>query len=185
VHRCGRTARIGRSGESLALIGAEDEVNFKQIYHALKRSIDQVEMLDIKYSNLELMGPLVRAAQQIEKTSHREKADEKAAKWIMQTAKNADLELDDDLKMEVNNKLAGKKRTNRERENPEDEAALLEKQLFPQYDDAQNKDREKNKQREQAQKMKYDLERKKQQTKKYNNSSFLTPESITYLNQAI
>lgn len=25
VHRCGRTARIGKSGESLALIGAEDE----------------------------------------------------------------------------------------------------------------------------------------------------------------
>lgn len=62
MHRCGRTARIGRNGESLALIGAEDELNFKQIYHALKKKIEDLEMLDIKYSNLELMRPFVQGA---------------------------------------------------------------------------------------------------------------------------
>lgn len=63
VHRCGRTARIGRSGESLALIGPEDELNFKQIYHALKKKIDELDMLDVKYSSLEMMKPLVQGAQ--------------------------------------------------------------------------------------------------------------------------
>jgi len=29
VHRCGRTARIGKSGNSLNLLAVEDEKNFK------------------------------------------------------------------------------------------------------------------------------------------------------------
>ena len=62
MHRCGRTARIGRSGETLALIGPEDELNFKQIYHALKKKIEDLEMLDVKYSAIEMMRPLVQGA---------------------------------------------------------------------------------------------------------------------------
>jgi len=44
------------------LIGAEDELNFKQIYHALKKKIDELEILDVKYSTLEIMRPLVQGA---------------------------------------------------------------------------------------------------------------------------
>lgn len=42
VHRCGRTARIGRSGQSLNLLAAEDEQNFKTICKVLKKSTDDV-----------------------------------------------------------------------------------------------------------------------------------------------
>jgi hypothetical protein len=60
-----------------------------------------LEILDVKYSTLEIMRPLVQGAMELEKTNHRQKADEKAANWLLTTAKSADLDLDDDLKIEV------------------------------------------------------------------------------------
>jgi hypothetical protein len=53
------------------LIGPEDELNFKQIYFALKKKIDDLEILDVKYSTLEAMRPLVSGAQELEKSNHR------------------------------------------------------------------------------------------------------------------
>ena len=47
------------------------------------------------------MRPLVQGAMELEKTNHRQKADEKDANWLLTTAKSADLDLDDDLKIEV------------------------------------------------------------------------------------
>jgi ATP-dependent RNA helicase DDX24/MAK5 len=38
VHRCGRTARIGRSGECLALLSPEDNKGFKSICQVLKKT---------------------------------------------------------------------------------------------------------------------------------------------------
>ena len=35
VHRCGRTARIGQEGYSLALMAPEDEKNYKQMVRVL------------------------------------------------------------------------------------------------------------------------------------------------------
>ena len=101
VHRCGRTARIGRSGEALALLAPEDEKNYQIICKVLKQSMDSIQMLEVKYSKLELMRPVVNAAIETERTTHREQADQKAASWILKTAKEADLEMDDDLKHEV------------------------------------------------------------------------------------
>lgn len=75
MHRAGRTARIGASGESLALLAAEDEKNFRVICNVLKKPMDKLEMLDIKYSRLELMRPAVSAAAQAEKIDHRQNAD--------------------------------------------------------------------------------------------------------------
>lgn len=72
-------------------------------------------MLEVKYARLELMRPVVNAAIEAEKITHREQADVKAASWILKTAKAADLVMDDDLKHEVQEKLgktqlSGKKR---------------------------------------------------------------------------
>lgn len=64
----------------------------------------------MKYSSLEVMKPLVSGAQELEKTMHRQKADEQAASWLLKTAKSADLDLDEDLKREVSQKLSGRKR---------------------------------------------------------------------------
>jgi ATP-dependent RNA helicase DDX24/MAK5 len=52
VHRCGRTARIGRSGEALSLMSPDDEKNFKKICKALKKDTDKIEMLQVNYAEL-------------------------------------------------------------------------------------------------------------------------------------
>ena len=58
-------------------------------------------MLDVKYSRLELMRPIVNSAIEVEKTAHRQDADKKAASQVLKMAEDADLILDDDLKHEV------------------------------------------------------------------------------------
>jgi hypothetical protein len=56
--------------------------------------------------------------------------------------------LDDDLKIEVEQKLAGKKRRYGEREETEaDQAAALEKKMFPSFDDNVDKTKTKDDQR--------------------------------------
>ncbi len=37
IHRCGRTARIGRKGESFALLSPDDSKSFKGICQVLKK----------------------------------------------------------------------------------------------------------------------------------------------------
>ena len=104
VHRSGRTARIGKSGEALALLAAEDEKNFKTICSVIHKGanpMESIQMLSVKYANLELMRSVVDTAKELEAKEHRQHADEKSASWVLKTARSAGLTLDDDLKYEV------------------------------------------------------------------------------------
>ena len=83
VHRSGRTARIGRTGESLALLAPQDERNFKTLCTVLKKEMNTVSMLDVKYSHLEMLRSVVKTAADLEKQDHRRYADEKAASWLV------------------------------------------------------------------------------------------------------
>ena len=49
----------------------EDEKNYQIITKVLNTDTEKIEMLDIKYSRLELMRPVVNAAIEVEKTAHR------------------------------------------------------------------------------------------------------------------
>lgn len=73
------------------LLAAEDEQNFKTICKVLKKSTDDVEMLDMKYTQLEMLRKVVRTAQELEKDSHREKTGDKEASWLLKYAKEADM----------------------------------------------------------------------------------------------
>jgi len=101
VHRSGRTARIGKSGESLALLAPMDERNFKTLCSVLNKEVGDVQMLDVQYSHLEMLRGVVKTATDLEKEDHRKMADEKAATWLVKQAKEAELMMDDDLKHEV------------------------------------------------------------------------------------
>lgn len=70
VHRCGRTARIGRQGESLSLLAPEDNKAFKNICQTLKKSETQVGMYRLKYTILDKMRPLIEQAKTLEKQMH-------------------------------------------------------------------------------------------------------------------
>ena len=103
------------------------------------------------------MKPLVQGAQEVEKATHRQKADEHAAMWLVKTAKQADLDLDDDLKIEVTQKLSGKKRGRKEME--EDEFEQLEKAMFKNPDGDDIKERNKERQRQESLKKQYELDK--------------------------
>lgn len=99
IHRCGRTARIGREGEVLALLSPDDEKAFKTIRKLVTgASEDKLEPYPIQYIQLSKLEPLVEAAQKIESALHRNDKEKKSANWLIKAAKDADLTLDDNLK---------------------------------------------------------------------------------------
>jgi len=59
VHRCGRTARIGRNGDSLNLLTPDDNKAFKQICLTLKKKEDELLRYEVKYNVLEKIKPLI------------------------------------------------------------------------------------------------------------------------------
>ena len=69
-----------------------------------------IGMLDVQYTHLEMLRSVVKQATDLEKTDHRTRADEKAASQLVKMAQEAELIMDDDLKLEVQTKLAGSKR---------------------------------------------------------------------------
>ena len=141
-------------------------------------------MLDVKYQHLEMLRSVVKTATDLEKTYHRTRADEKSATQLVKMAKEAELVMDDDLKTEVQEKLAGSKRI-RNKQSSEGYDENVDKPLFKIYDDQKIKERDRGVQRANALKQGYDKERKSMALKKYAKSSFLTPEAAMYLNEAI
>ena len=59
VHRCGRTARIGRQGDSLNLLTPDDNKSFKGICTALKKQEQSLKQYEVKYHVLEKIRPLI------------------------------------------------------------------------------------------------------------------------------
>jgi len=185
VHRCGRTARIGKSGETLNLLSADDEKAYRTICQVLKKPMDKVQMMDVKYANLETLKGVVKSAQQLESHTHRQIADEKSASWLIKQAKEADIVLDEALKMEISQKLSGKKRSYLEKIE-QDAGGDLDLNMFGSLKgERAAKERNKAVQRAGALKQQYEMEKKRELTRKFANSSYLTPESISYLNNAI
>ena len=83
--------------------------------------------------------------------------------------------------MEINEKLAGKKRKASERDGVEENE--LGEVTFKKYDDEGDRERSRVKQKEQAMEKKYEHDKKSEMLKKFAHSSFLTPESAAYLNE--
>jgi superfamily II DNA/RNA helicase len=71
IHRCGRTARIGREGECLALLSPEDEKNFKTIRKVLKKNDENLSMYQVSYTLLSKLEPLVETAKKFESAVHK------------------------------------------------------------------------------------------------------------------
>jgi ATP-dependent RNA helicase DDX24/MAK5 len=150
VHRCGRTARIGREGESLALLSPDDNKNFKSICQVLAKKEEDFNLFDVKYSVLEKIRPLIDQAKDIEKNVHRSRQDEKAANWMIGVAKEAELELDEGLQHELRGKLSKKLR--------EANKDIFTDERFKDGQETERKRETKQRQKELALKEKYDRE---------------------------
>ena len=102
IHRCGRTARIGREGQVLALLSPEDEKTFKTLRKVVLGNSDEtIEPYPISYVQLSKLEPLVEAAQKIELALHRQDKEKKSANWLLKAGKDADLAIDDNLKFQI------------------------------------------------------------------------------------
>lgn len=102
IHRCGRTARIGRDGEVMALLAPEDEKAFRSIRRVvLGQAEERLEPYPISYVQLSKLEPLVEAAKKFEAALHRTDSEKKEANWLIKAAKDADLTLDDNLKVQI------------------------------------------------------------------------------------
>ena len=95
---------------------------------------------------LEILRKVVKTAQELEKVSFKEKTDDKTASWVLKTAQDADLLMDEDLKLEVNQKLSSKKRKAAERGD-------LDFDEFIQKGEKAPKNRDKEEQRKRALKL--------------------------------
>ena len=99
IHRCGRTARIGREGTVLALLAPEDEKPFRAIRKVVLGSADErLEPYSVSYMQLSKLEPLVEAAKKFESALHKVDKEKKSANWLLKAAKDADLTIDDNLK---------------------------------------------------------------------------------------
>ena len=99
IHRCGRTARIGREGTVLALLAPEDEKPFRAIRKVVLGSADErLVPYSVSYMQLSKLEPLVEAAKKFESALHKVDKEKKSANWLLKAAKDADLTIDDNLK---------------------------------------------------------------------------------------
>jgi len=54
-------------------------------------------MLEVKFSTIERLAPIVKAASEVESNMHQKESADKQANWILNLAKAGDLEMDDDM----------------------------------------------------------------------------------------
>jgi len=116
VHRCGRTARIYKEGNSLSLISPDDEKSFKVIASILRKKtpkntteedesdISGAKKYEVNYSVLENLRDVVVKATELESSLHKSSKRRAEGKWLTEMAKEAEIELDPKLIKE--NKVA-------------------------------------------------------------------------------
>lgn len=113
---------------------------------------------------------------------HSKARDEKAASWLIKSAQDADVELDEDMQYELHEKLGSKAQKLTE------EGGLLRSSKLLAFKDDQTLHRSRENRQEQRKlelKKKYDQEIESQRLRRISNSSFLTPEAARYLNEAV
>lgn len=188
IHRCGRTARIGREGEVLALLSPEDEKAFRAIRRVVLGTATEetLEPYPVSYVQLSKLEPLVEAAQKIESALHRNDKEKKSANWLLKAAQDADLTLDDNLKVQIAETL-GADRVGGKRKKKEKDEVIAPIDMIE--DDKQERFSAGHKRKElskvQQYKQRYEELKKNEQFKRFSNSSYLTPEAASYLNELI
>lgn len=92
-------------GEALLLLAPEDEKTFRTMQVTLKRDPTAVAMLEVHFSTIERLAPIVKAATECETNIHAKDSADKQAKWILNLAKEGDLEMDDDMRAQIEDTL--------------------------------------------------------------------------------
>ena len=128
---------------------------------------------------------MVEAAKKFESALHKTDKEKKSANWLLKAAKDADLMLDENLETQIKETLgAAEKLTGKRKRHQKDEDDVIAPVDFlDESDHSRRKLKEISK--VQQLKMKYDDLKKKENFKRFSNSSFLTPEAASYLNELV
>lgn len=97
VHRCGRTARIGKRGLSFSLLSPDDEKNFRVIYRVLNKGkkLDSdegegfngdIKLYEVDLPALEHEKKVIKKAIDLEKTLFDNEKKIKRADWLLKLA---------------------------------------------------------------------------------------------------
>lgn len=136
LHRCGRTARIGKGGLSFALFSPEDEKRFKLIYKVLKQTENLLELHDhitpMKVNLLELQKykGYIASARNLEKAMFDKRKTSSRIKWIQKMAEETGIEITDELKEELDQLLeADRTQRSRREKKLEDEQNIKRKRI--------------------------------------------------------
>jgi len=186
IHRCGRTARIGREGEVLALLSPEDEKSFKAIRKVvLGHAEENLSLYPLSYVQLSKLEPLIDTAKKFEAALHKTDKEKKSANWLLKAAKDADLALDENLELQIKETLGAADQIlgKRKRRTSDDDTVAPIDVLEDTSSGLNRKGKEVSK--VQQLKRKYDDLKKNENFKRFSNSSFLTPEAASYLNELV
>lgn len=125
--------------------------------------------------------PIVKAATECEKNIHQKDSADKQAQWLLKMAQDGDLGLDDDMKAQIGDTLEA---SGKRKKLSETQAEFIDDEIqhFKSYDDAGEKRRDKDSQKAEALRKKYDKAKENEQSKRFSKSAYLTPESVRYLN---
>lgn len=181
VHRCGRTARIGKEGLAFSLFAPEDEKKFKLIYKVLKgkNSLlnlhNDIKPMKINSVELKRYENFIKSAKDLEKAVFDKRKKSRSANWLLKLSEETGIPISDDLKKEVEGL-------------EEQEKSLKTKR---QLKEEQEKDHKKKRQKKEDQKI-VALRKDFHNMKAYKDlavvsskSSYLNPTNVKYLNNAL
>ncbi len=175
IHRCGRTARIFKKGNTLALVGPEDEKNYKAIVGIVRKKVTGTEggeskaegtdghseiagakRYEVNYAKLTALRSVVEKATELETKVHQERKKKADSKWMQQAANEADIELDPNLLPDM-------------KDDDDGEPAPMKKKRTEQQIKWMQKE--------------YEQDYQEVDTRNFSGSSFLTPEMVAKYNQ--
>jgi ATP-dependent RNA helicase DDX24/MAK5 len=181
LHRCGRTARVGKDGLAFSLFAPEDEKKFRLIYKVLKGKSnlvnlhDDIQPLRINLIELKRYEGFIESAKNLEKAVFDKRKKSIRANWILKLSEETGIPISDEIKKEVEGL-------------EEHEKSMQTKRQLKEGHEGNRKIKRKKKEDEKIVNLRRDFHNMKKYKDLANistKSSFLNPTNVKYLNNAL